>query len=83
MTYRGTVKGGVVVLEGTPGLPEGQAVEVRPVEQADGNRTRTKKRNTLYDNIRDYIGIVDDLPPDASRNIDRDLYGAEEDEGMR
>ncbi|MEA2709641.1 MAG: hypothetical protein QOF78_2242 [Phycisphaerales bacterium] len=32
MTYRGQVKNGVVVLEGSASLPEGTQVQVQPVE---------------------------------------------------
>lgn len=32
MVYRGSVKNGVVVLEGSPGLEEGTEVRVEPVE---------------------------------------------------
>ncbi len=32
MTYRGHVKNGVIVLEGSPSLEEGTAVRVEPIE---------------------------------------------------
>jgi len=37
MTYLGVVKNGVVELEGSEKLPDGQRVEVTPVTTSDGN----------------------------------------------
>ena len=70
MTYRGRVKGGVVVLDGNVKLPDGAAVEVNlPSETTDCEAP------TLLERLKPVIGKAQGLPPDASRNIDRDLYG--------
>jgi len=38
MIYRGTVKNGVIVLEGTPGLQDGTVVRVEPVDLSRAQR---------------------------------------------
>ena len=73
MTYRGKVKGGVVVLEGDVKLPDGATVEVSlPEESGDEDSPALLKR------LEPVIGKAKGLPPDAARNIDRDLYGRSE-----
>jgi hypothetical protein len=67
MTIRGHVQGGIVVLDDASQLPDGATVEVRVVEPPP----KASNREAL----RRYMGIVDDLPPDASANVDRILYG--------
>lgn len=68
MTYRGRVKNGVVVLEKSASLPEGTEVEVSPLKvEADAP--------TLNERYKDFIGIVDGLPPDMAENHDHYLYG--------
>ena len=69
MTYRGTVKGGVVILEGGAVLPEGETVEVRPLSESQDQRP------TLFEQLKDVVGTVQDLPPDAARNKRHYLYG--------
>ena len=67
MTYKGKVKGGVVVLEPGARLEEGADVVVEQVEPAPAK--------SLADRLRPVIGKAKGLPADAARNIDRDLYG--------
>jgi hypothetical protein len=69
MTYRGRVKNGVIVLEPPAELPEGSVVEV----SAD---TTDEEIPTLYERMKDVIGIADGLPEDSSANHDHYLYGA-------
>jgi hypothetical protein len=72
MVVIGTVRNGMVVLEGEgAGIPEGTRVKVEPIAQAEGGYS-------LYDTLAPVVGQVTDLPPDAAENIDRDLYGADE-----
>lgn len=74
VTYRGKMKNGVVVLDDRTALPEGTPVSVRPLR----NRAAAKKAKrpaTLYDRLKPFIGVADDLPHDASRNVDHYLYG--------
>lgn len=73
MTYKGTVRRGVVVLDEPAQLPEGAAVEVLLVHsdattaQADGP--------TVYEQLQDLAGTVEGLPPDIAENHDHYLYG--------
>lgn len=78
MTYRGRIKDGVVVLDDPSGLPEGTEVDVspRPGEPDEGRDVETDMPTTLHERMKPYIGIVKDLPPDASANVDHYLYGA-------
>lgn len=67
MTIRGHVEGGVIVLDDSTKLPEGTVVEVTLIDPA------MKKANR--EALLKFVGIIDDLPPDASANVDRILYG--------
>ncbi len=69
MTYRGHVKNGVIVFDQPVSLPEGAAVEVQPVPAED-------EIPSLYERMKDIIGIADGLPADSSINHDHYLYGA-------
>jgi len=69
MTYRGRVRNGVVVLEPPVDLPEGVEVEVHPVTAgADGR--------TLYERLKDVVGIAQGLPADLAENHDHYIHGA-------
>ena len=68
MTYRGTVKGGVVVLSGKPIPPEGSEVEVRVVEAAEPP--------TWGEVFDDLIGSAPELPTDIAENHDHYAHGA-------
>lgn len=70
MTYRGTVKGGVVVLDGSVKLPDGAAVRV-DVLAGDGQDDAP----SLFDRLESVVGKAKGLPVDAAKSIDRDLYG--------
>ena len=72
MTYRGTVRQGVVVLDGGVTLDEGTTVEVLPVPVGDGP---TVTEPTIWDKLLKLAGSVPDLPADAARNHDHYLYG--------
>lgn len=74
MVYRGWVKNGKIEFDDTVRLPEGTAVEVTVTDTpaaSEGDDTGP----TLYERLKDFIGSVDDLPPDASINVDHYLYG--------
>ena len=64
MRIKGTVKNGVVVMDGPVLPPDGAEVQIEFIDP---------KRPGAW--IHKYAGKITDLPPDASRNIDRDLYG--------
>jgi hypothetical protein len=69
MSYRGTVKGGVVILEGDVRLPDGATVQVDLLNTSDENGP------SLFERLQSVIGKATGLPADAASNIDRDLYG--------
>lgn len=70
MNYKGTVRGGVVVLEPGANLPEGEQVEVRPLSPPDDAGP------TLYERLKDVIGSADGLPEDMAANHDHSIRGA-------
>ena len=76
MTYRGKIKNGVVVLDKRARLPEGTSVTVRPLKSRVATGRKPKRGPTLYERLKPFIGVADDLPPDASLNVDHYLYGA-------
>ncbi len=73
MTYRGYVKNGVVVLDPPADLPEGAEVEVGVV--GEGREPLEDETPTLYEQLKDVIGIADGLPSDLARNHDHYLHG--------
>jgi hypothetical protein len=69
MTYRGRVKGGVVVLEG-PALPaDGAVVRVEEIAPADDHPSWAEV-------FKDLIGAADGLPEDLAENHDHYIHGA-------
>jgi len=66
MTYRGTVKKGVVVPEPGVALPEGAGVRIEIL---------ARPRKKPVRKIMKYAGKATGLPPDAARNLDHYLYG--------
>ena len=75
MTYRGTVKNGVVVLEDPKALPEGSTVSVRALKGRK-HAGKPHRPKSLYERLKPFIGIAEDLPSDFSINHDHYLYGA-------
>jgi hypothetical protein len=73
MTYRGTVKQGVVVLEGGVTLDEGTTVEVHPLPRAIEPAAPSP---TIWDKLLKLAGSVPGLPADAAPNHDHYLYGS-------
>ena len=68
MTYQGTVKGGVVILEGEPVPPDGTRVEVRLVQD---------KQPPLWAEVFEgLIGSASELPADIAENHDHYVHGA-------
>jgi hypothetical protein len=69
MTYIGTVRGGVVVLDGTAVPAEGTVVRVEEVSASDDRPAWTEV-------FKDLIGAAEGLPEDLAENHDHYLYGA-------
>lgn len=83
MTCRGRVENGVVVPETGVVLPEGAAVRIDvtapPVSPAENDASTTGSGDlpcpSMYEQYKDIIGVIKDLPPDASERVDELLYG--------
>jgi len=69
MTYRGTVRNGVVHLEPDVALPEGTEVRVELVKSAD-------TEPTVFQKLARLAGRAKGLPPEMARNHDHYLHGA-------
>lgn len=74
MTYRGRVKGNHIIMDEPLNLPDG--TEVR-VEVPSGAADTVSEGRTMYDDLKQFIGIIDDLPPDFALNHDHYIRGAE------
>jgi len=74
MVYRGHVENGMVRLDDSPTLPEGAEVEVRLASQSTPQK-REEKIPSIYETLKDFVGMADGLPPDMSVNHDYYLYG--------
>jgi hypothetical protein len=64
MTYAGTVKNGVIVLDAGSALPEGARVKV----QSD-------LPSSVGDRLMAHAGIIDDLPSDMAEKHDEYIHG--------
>ena len=74
MTYRGTVKQGIVELEPRAALPEGADVTVT-VTEAAGPPRHADPAQTLGGWLMRYAGAVKGLPSDLARNHDHYIHG--------
>ena len=74
MVYRGHVENGVIRLEDAPSLPDGVAVEVRLLPE-DVSREGEAEIPSICETLKEFIGKLEGLPPDASINLDHYLYG--------
>lgn len=70
MTYHGTVRNGVVVLDQGASLEEGTKVQVELI-RAPG----TTERPTIYARLAKLAGKAKDLPTDLARQHDHYLHG--------
>jgi len=66
--YEGHVAGGVIVLHGNAGLPEGTRVRVVPVDSL--------KQQTLADKFQNVIGKATSLPEDMAAQHDHYIHGS-------
>ncbi len=68
MSYRGTVRDGVVVLPAEAKLPDGTEVQVEPI-------LPQKQIPSFYERYKEFCGIADDMPSDLAENHDHYLHG--------
>ena len=73
MTLHGQIQNGAIVLDENVPLPEGAAVEVQIIMPQLPIVPETELP-TLAESLKDFIGILEDLPEDAT-NHDHYLYG--------
>jgi hypothetical protein len=73
MTYRGTMKNGVIVLEGPTGLMEGESVDVVPLSPQSISQGR--QPTALQAALAKLAGTCPDLPRDIAENHDHYLHG--------
>jgi hypothetical protein len=84
MTCRGRVQNGVVVPEAGTVLPEGAEVRIDITAQPTPPGTPDESQisrgeaspQSMYERYKDIIGVIKDLPPDASERVDDLLYGS-------
>src|SRR3989442_1156654 len=79
MGYRGTIRGGVVVLEPGAALDEGTEVEVYPVSA--GLPPPQPERTTLGQRLMKFAGTARGLPPDMARHHDHYIHGTPKEAG--
>jgi len=72
MTYQGTVKEGVVVLEGGVRLADGTRVEVHAVATSS---EPSADPQSLGQRLMKHAGAVRGLPSDLARNHDHYIHG--------
>jgi predicted DNA-binding antitoxin AbrB/MazE fold protein len=61
-------------------MPEGARVRLRVEDEKNGAEQPTVKPAggqlpTLLERLKDFVGVIDDLPEDSSTNLDHYLYG--------
>lgn len=74
MSYRGTVSGGMVILDNPGVLPEGAAVKVALVRNS-ASRRRKPQPLTLSQKLLRLAGTAQGLPSDMALNHDHYLHG--------
>jgi hypothetical protein len=74
MTLHGHIENGMIVLDDPLTLPDGAAVQVE-IFAAQDEAAANGELPTLAETLKDFIGILEDLPDDAATNHDHYLYG--------
>lgn len=82
MTYRGRVQNGVVVPEAGAVLPEGAEVRIDVQASADAldaavdsnGAAPNSAPNSMVERYRNVVGVLSNLPEDASERVDEFLY---------
>ena len=75
MTYKGYVKNGVIVLDEPADLKDGDRVSVRPLRTSRKPPKKAARPLTLYERLKDVVGIVKGMPSDFARNHDHYIHG--------
>jgi len=72
MVLEGRIENGLIVFDGTTLLPEGARVRVEVLNTP----TPSPVQSTLYERLKSFDGVLDDLPDDSALNHDHYLYGS-------
>lgn len=72
MTLHGHIENGRVIFNEAVDLPNGTEVTVSVLTKGTDSEEDVP---TLYEQLKPFIGTIEGLPPDASTNVDHDLYG--------
>ena len=60
-------------------LPEGTRVQLRVEEETGAEELKGEQTEgeipTLLERMKNFVGVIDDLPEDSSSNLDHYLYG--------
>jgi hypothetical protein len=76
MKVYGQVKNGLVVPDAGSALPEGARVIIQIIADTPAEKEEEmESRGTGRRAYSRFAGIIDDLPSDASENVDHYLYG--------
>jgi hypothetical protein len=75
MTYRGKYSKGTVILPRDVDIPEGAEVDVTPVVPPSNGGTKPGESPTLYEMLKDFVGILEGLPSDLAENHDHYIHG--------
>jgi hypothetical protein len=70
MTYRGSIKNGKIILDGSPSLPEGAPVKV----EVSPRSKRPKRILSLGEKLLKFAGTAKGLPHDLAKNHDHYLH---------
>ena len=74
MSLIGHIENGTVVFDTPPDLPDGTPVRVEPIA-VPAPAPNAQPVPTLLERLKDFVGVLDGLPPDAATNHDHYLYG--------
>ncbi len=70
---RGHVEAGRIVVDDETPLPEGAEVKIELVTPSESKAT--EPGTTLYDRMKQFAGIIKDLPADFAENHDHYIHG--------
>jgi hypothetical protein len=70
---RGHVESGRIVVDDGTSLPEGAEVKIELVAPAEPQPSASTV--TLYDRLKEFDGVIKDLPSDFAENHDHYIHG--------
>jgi len=73
MTWRGRVRGGVIIPDQDAKLDEGSEVTIQPVEAESS--PGPVEECTLAEHLLKFAGVLDGLPADLAQNHDHYIHG--------